>query len=173
MDKIYHASYMTVGIGMRGIVCPYCKDKDVVKNGFYKYKNNVEQRYKCKSCGKSFTEESKSPFKGMRFSPNVILFAIRLYTEFYLSSNNCLILIKDVMNIKVSGGTILNWIQKFAPYFQRISKIYKPRYSDIWHMDKMFINRVGSRKRPGRIGYLITVYDENRNVIATFLSSKR
>lgn len=37
----------------------------------------------------------------------------------------------------------------------------------------MFINRVGSRKRPGRTGYLFTVYDENRNVIATFLSSKR
>ena len=29
-------------------------------------------------------------------------------------------------------------------------------------MDEMFINRVGSKKRPGRIGYLITVYDGSR-----------
>jgi len=160
-------------MGMHGIRCPYCRSKDVVKNGFYRYKSNAEQRYRCKSCGKSFTERSKSPFKGMRHSPSVILFAIRLYTEFYLSSNECSILIKDVMNIKVSGRTILNWIQKFAPHFQRISRIYKPRYSDIWYMDEMFINRVGSKKRPGKIGYLITVYDENRNVIATLLSDKR
>lgn len=153
--------------------CPYCKSKDVVKNGFYGYKSNAEQRYRCKSCGKSFTERSKSPFKGMRSPPSVILFAIRLYTEFYLSSNECSILIKDVMNIKVSGRTILNWVQKFAPHFQRISRIYKPKYSDIWYMDEMFINRVGSKKRPGKIGYLITVYDENRNVIATLLSDKR
>jgi len=76
-------------MGMHGIRCPYCRSKDVVKNGFYRYKSNAEQRYRCKSCGKSFTERSKSPFKGMRHSPGVILFAIRLYTEFYLSSNEC------------------------------------------------------------------------------------
>jgi len=109
----------------------------------------------------------------MRFPPSVILFAIRLYTGFYLSSNECSILIKDVMNMDVNGRTILNWIRKFAPHFQRISRIYKPKYSDIWYMDEMFINRVGSKKRPGKIDYLITIYDENRNVIATFLSDKR
>jgi len=46
-------------MGMHGISCPYCRSKDVVKNGFYRYKSNAEQRYRCKSCGKSFTERSK------------------------------------------------------------------------------------------------------------------
>ena len=155
------------------IVCPYCKSKDIVRNGFYKYKDNVEQRYRCKNCDRSFLERSKSPFKGMRFSSNVILFAIRLYTEFYLSSNECSTLIRDVLKVDVSGRAILNWIQRFAPYFQRITRVYRPRYSDIWYIDEMFINRKGSKNRPGRQGYLFTVYDENRNVIATLLSDRR
>ena len=109
----------------------------------------------------------------MRFPSNVILFAIRLYTEFYLSSNECSTLIRDVLKVDVSGRTILNWIQRFTPYFQRITKVYKPRYSRIWYIDEMFINRKGSKNRPGKQGYLFTVYDDNQNVIATFLSSRR
>ena len=77
---------------MYGISCPYCRSKDVVKNGFYRYKSNAEQRYRCKSCGKSFTERSKSPFKGMRHSPSVILLAIELYRIFCFSSDSCVLL---------------------------------------------------------------------------------
>ncbi|HEC89814.1 MAG TPA: IS1 family transposase [Thermoplasmatales archaeon] len=85
------------------IVCLYCKSKDVVRNGFYEYKDNVEESYKCRGCGKSFLERSKSSFKGMSFSSNVILFAIRLYREFYLPSNECSTLIRDVLKVEVSG----------------------------------------------------------------------
>ena len=37
----------------------------------------------------------------------------------------------------------------------------------------MFINRKGSRKRPGRQRYLFTVLDEHRQVISTYLSDRR
>ena len=109
----------------------------------------------------------------MRHPANVVLFGIRLYTEFFLSSEECSRLINDVMNIEITGRSILNWVQKLAPSFQKISKLYKPEYSDIWYMDEMFINRKGSKKRPGKQGYLFTVYDENREVLATILSEKR
>lgn len=156
------------------IFCPYCKSKNTVKNGFYKYKDNdKEQRYLCKNCGKVFQNNSTSPFLQMRHPKHVILFGVRLYTEFYLSSNECSILIQDVMNINVSGRSVLNWVQKLAPSFQKISKLYKPEYSDIWYIDEMFVNRKGSKKRPGKQGYLFTVYDEHRQVIATFLSIGR
>lgn len=155
------------------IVCPYCKSKDIVRNGFYKYKGNVEQRYQCKNCDKLFLEKTSSPFHQMRHTSNVILFGVRLYTEFYLSGEKCARLIQDVMGIKITGRTVLNWVQKLAPYFQKISRLYKPRYSDIWYMDEMFVNRKGSRKRPGQQGYLFTVLDEHRQVISTFLSHRR
>jgi transposase-like protein len=83
----------------------------------------------------------------MRHPVNVVLFGIRSYTEFFLSSEECSRLINDVMNIEITGGSILNWVQKFAPSFQKISKLYKPKYSDIWCMDEMFINRKGSKKK--------------------------
>ena len=156
------------------IFCPYCKSKDIVKNGFYKYKDNdKEQRYLCRKCKKVFLQSTKSPFHQMRHPANVVLFGVRLYTEFFLSSEECSRLIQDVMNIKITGRSILNWVQKLAPSFQKISKLYKPKYSDIWYMDEMFINRKGSKKRPGKQGYLFTVYDENREVLATILSEKR
>lgn len=40
-------------------------------------------------------------------------------------------------------------------------------------MDEMFVNRKGSKKRPGKQGYLFTVYDEHRQVVSTYLSDKR
>jgi len=157
----------------KSIFCPYCKSKNIVKHGLYKYKDNVEQRYLCKNCDKLFLEKTNSPFHQMRHSANVILFGVRLYTEFYLSGEECARLVQDVMNTKVTGRSILNWVQKLAPYFQRISRLYKPRYSQIWYIDEMFVNRKGSRKRPGKQGYLFTVYDEHRQVVATLLSNRR
>jgi len=155
------------------IFCPYCKSKDIVKHGLYKYKGNVEQRYLCKNCNKLFLEKTSSPFHQMRFPKHVVLFGVCLYTEFYLSGEECSRLIQDVMNIYVTGRSVLNWVQKLSPYFQKISKLYKPKYSDIWYIDEMFVNRKGSKKRPGKQGYLFTVYDENRQVIATLLSNRR
>ncbi|MEF8847727.1 MAG: DDE-type integrase/transposase/recombinase [Candidatus Thermoplasmatota archaeon] len=154
-------------------ICPNCGNEEVVKNGFYKYSDKREQRFLCKKCGRVFQKDSTSPFLMMRHSKQVILFGVRLYTEFYLSAYECSILIKDVMNIRVSGRSILYWVQKLAPSFQKISRLYKPSYSKIWHMDEMFVNRKGSKNRPGRQGYLITVLDENRQVLASFLSPRR
>ena len=84
----------------------------------------------------------------MRYPANVVLFGVRLYTEFYLSSEECSRLIQDVMNTKVTGRTILNWVQKLAPFFQKISRLYRPHYS------KIFL-------------------DEHRQVISTYLSDRR
>lgn len=157
----------------KSIFCPYCKSKDTVKHGLYKYKDNAEQRYQCKLCNTLFLERTTSPFHQMRHTTNVILFGVRLHTEFYLSGDECSVLIKDVMNTNVTGRSVLNWVQKLAPSFQKISKLYKPEYSAIWYIDEMFVNRKGSKKRPGKQGYLFTVYDEHRQVISTFLSNRR
>lgn len=159
---------------IKPIFCPYCKSKNIVKNGFYKYKDiEKEQRYLCKNCKKLFLEKTSSPFHQMRAPANVVLFGVRLYTEFFLSSEECARLIQDVMGTYISGRSVLNWVQKLAPFFQKISRSFKLHYSKIWYMDEMFVNRKGSKKRPGKQGYLFTVYDEHRQVVSTYLSDKR
>ena len=77
----------------------------------------------------------------MRHPANVVIFGKRLYTEFFLPSEESARLINDVMNIKITGRNILNCVQKLASSFQKISKLYKPNYSDVWYIDEMFINR--------------------------------
>ena len=156
------------------IFCPYCKSKNIVKNGFYKYKDNdKEQRYLCKHCQRVFLQSTNSPFHQMRKPANVVLFGVRLYTEFFLSGEECARLIQDIMNTEVTGRSVLNWVQKLAPFFQKISRLYKPQYSQIWYMDEMFVNCKGSKKHPGKQGYLFTMNDEHRQVISTFLSNRR
>jgi transposase-like protein len=109
----------------------------------------------------------------MRNPADVVLFGVRLYIEFFLTSEECARLIQDIKNIKVTGRSVLYWVQKLAPYFQKISRLYRPIYSDVWYMDEMFVNIKGSKKRPGKQGYLFTIYDEHRQVISTFLSDCR
>jgi transposase-like protein len=46
----------------------------------------------------------------MRHPANVVLFGVRLYTEFFFSGEECSRLINDVMNIKITGRSILNWV---------------------------------------------------------------
>lgn len=48
---------------MDKITCPYCKNQEVVKKGFFQTEaHGKQQRYYCKSCNKKFIE--KTPFLG-------------------------------------------------------------------------------------------------------------
>ncbi|RLF36688.1 MAG: hypothetical protein DRN08_00870 [Thermoplasmata archaeon] len=56
----------------------------------------------CKNCDKLFLEKKQTVhFIQMRYPPKAILFDARLYTEFYLSGEECAKLIQDVMNMEV------------------------------------------------------------------------
>jgi transposase-like protein len=48
-----------------GFVCPHCDSKEIVRFGKYKGR----QRYKCKCCGKTFSDLTNTPLQGTHF-PN-------------------------------------------------------------------------------------------------------
>jgi len=48
---------------LNGLVCAHCKNENVILYGTYKGK----QRYKCKTCGRTFTDFSNSPLNMSHF----------------------------------------------------------------------------------------------------------
>ena len=71
--------------------------------GFYK----SFQVYRCKSCGREFTELSKSKYVRHRFPKETILFSVMLY-RYGLSSYTISEVLRKKFRIKVSPRTIYN-----------------------------------------------------------------
>lgn len=47
-----------------GYFCPHCSSDQVTRNGTYEQAHGQRQRYKCKGCGRTFTDLTKTPFHG-------------------------------------------------------------------------------------------------------------
>ena len=65
----------------------------------------------------------KTDFKRMRYPVHVILMALSM---FYLGKNsfrNIALILRTVMNVRVSHTTISNWCTNFAPMFQNMAMI--------------------------------------------------
>lgn len=144
-------------------VCITCKYKNFVKNGFDRKKRQI---LKCKNCGKRFTSESSSKFKGMRYPDRVILYALKLVFRFRMSLRKAKELLED-MGIEVSHVSIYNWIMKFAPYIEKILRKRKIQYSHTWHADEIYT------KIKNKPGWLFVVIDNNSEPIAMYFSRKR
>ena len=90
----------------------------------------------------------KTDFKRMRYPVHVILMAL---TMFYLGKNsfrNIALILRTVMNVRVSHTTISNWCTRFAPMFQNIAIQLIPALnfnSDEWHADETVVKIQGEK----------------------------
>ncbi len=141
--------------------CICCNSNNIWKYGFYKN----HQVWKCKDCGKTFTELSKSRYARHRFPKRIILFSIMLY-RYGLSSYAISEVLGKKFRIKVSPWTVCKWARKFGD-IKHLAKHLGISFSRIWHMDEMFI------KARGRMHCLYAVIDDKGNVIALHVSGKR
>ncbi len=90
--------------------CPFCKkDTMVVKIGMGKSKHDVFQRYKCKSCNKTFSDR---PLKNITYPPKIIFTAISLYNLGNTKKQITSILTKR-FNIEVPIPTIHSWLKRY------------------------------------------------------------
>lgn len=84
----------------------------------------------------------KTDFKRMKYPVQVVIMALSM---FYLGKNsfrNIALILRLVMNIKVSHTTISNWCHKFAPMFENMSLELLPMLnfnSDEWHTDETVV----------------------------------
>ncbi len=85
------------------MACPRCAGTEVKKDG----RAGEAQRYRCRSCRRTFITRTGTPFAGHRWPQEVLVTAVRWYLRFRLSAAD----VRDVLaerGVDVSARTILH-----------------------------------------------------------------
>ena len=93
------------------IKCPFCKTKEILKQGFRKNHAEKKQKYQCRKCKKWFVEDDG--FKRMRYKKEDIVRAVHMHIDGF-----SLFKTKDHLwqhdGIKVTRETIRRWTKKYS-----------------------------------------------------------
>jgi len=91
------------------------------------------------------TKRKNSPgFKGRRFPPEIIEYAVWLYFRFSLSLRD----VEDLLSergIIVSHETIRFWVGKFGRQYAKSIRRDRPQVGDKWHLDEVVISIRGKK----------------------------
>jgi len=111
------------------IICFSCHSKDTVKSGKRNNKHQQLQRYKCKSCNKTFTLGN---LKNKTYPPKIILNAISTYNLGYTQQQTSK-LISSKFKIKPPQRTISQWLSQYknictlSRLRKQAIKLYSPK----------------------------------------------
>jgi len=142
--------------------CPRCATSRVKKDGHV----GETQRFRCRTCRRTFIMRTGTPFAGHRWPQEVIVTAVRWYLRFRLSAAD----VRDLLaerGVDVSARTILYWVQKFAPLLARAGRRAAIRPGARWWCDETYV-RVG-----GTWAYLYRAIDERGQVVDVLLRRHR
>jgi transposase-like protein len=143
--------------------CAHCQSIAVKKDG----RNSAgQQRFRCRTCRRTYTERTASPFAGYRWPAEVIATAVRWYCQFRLSLANVLDLLAE-RHLDVSARTILSWVHTFGPLFARAVRRHARPLGARWYCDETYV-RVA-----GRWAYLYRAVDEAGQVVDVLLRAHR
>ena len=105
-------------------------------------------------------------YRRHRFPPEIISHCVWLYFRFALSFRD----VEEIMaerGVALSYETIREWSRKFGNAFSKKLKHSRPRPSDKWHLDEMFV------KINGTPHYLWRAVDQNSNVLDILVQKSR
>jgi len=77
-------------------------------------------------------------FKGRRFDRQIIVLCVSWYTRFKLSLRDLVIMMAD-RRISVAHTTILRWVQRYLPEFEKRWRRYARSVGGSWRMDETYI----------------------------------
>ena len=97
------------------MICPKCKNKDVVKRGKRYNKIGVKQRFLCNKCKSLFIK--KDGFERMRNKKRIIAKAIHLHND-GLSLFQVQNYLDQHEETKVTRRTISQWIKKYSLFLK-------------------------------------------------------
>ena len=108
----------------------------------------------------------KTLYKGHRFPPEIIQYAVWLYHRFNLSHRD----IEDLLaerGVVVSYESIRLWCNKFGPQYARRLKRRHDGFGDTFYMDEVFV------KIDGIQHYLWRAVDQDGEIVDVFLQRRR
>jgi transposase-like protein len=141
--------------------CPTCQQPASKRNG---RDRRSRQKYACRPCRRTFTENTISAFSGYRWPVDVILTAVRWYLAY--SSRQVIELLAE-RGIDVSHRTVLNWVQTFGPQLAAEVRRRRRPIGRRWMVDEVFLFRKNDKR------YLYRAIDEDGVVVDVLLREHR
>jgi len=105
-------------------------------------------------------------FKGRHFDQQVIVLCVRWYLSYKLSSRD-LVNMMDECGIVLAHTTILRWVQRYVPEFEKRWGRYARSIGGSWRCDETYI------KVKGRWTYLYRAVDKEGQTVDFLLSERR
>jgi len=105
-------------------------------------------------------------FKGRHFNHLLIIQAVRWYVTYKLSYRDVCDLMAE-RGVMVVHTTVLRWVQRFVPSFEKKLKNYARPVGSSWRVDETYI------KVNGQWRYLYCAVDKQGNTIDFLLSKNR
>jgi IS6 family transposase len=124
------------------------------------------QRFRCRTCRRTFTARTGTPFARHRWPLEVITTAVHWYFRYRLSAAD----VRDLLaerRIDVSARTVLAWAHPFGPLLAAAGRRHARPVGVRWYADETYV-RVG-----GRWTYLYRAVDEAGQVVDVLLRALR
>jgi putative transposase len=132
------------------LVCQFCGSDRIVKNAKRHNRYGDIQRYLCKQCGKRFS--INIGFEKMKASPQIVTSAMQLY--FTGESLRNVQKFLRLQGVKVSHVAVYKWIRKYIGLMEKYLERIKPKVSDTWRADELWVKVKGDMK------YLFAIMDD-------------
>ena len=135
---------------LNSLTCVFCGSDKIVKNAKRHNRYGDIQRYLCKTCGKRFSVNIG--FEKMKASPQIITSAMQLY--FTGESLRNVQKFFKLQGVNVSHVAIYKWIRKYIRLMEIYLEKIKPKVSDTWRADELYLKIKGDMK------YLFAIMDD-------------
>ena len=110
--------------------------------------------------------DQQNPFKWLHNEADIILLCVRWYLSFKLSARD-LVQMMDERGIGLAHTTILRWVQRYVPEFEKRWNLFARPVGGSWRCDETYI------KVKGLWTYLYRAVDKQGRTVDFLLSERR